>query len=243
MFTRAFNLSGKRRLVAVGLAMLGLTAVVAILAVTFLAFNAHPAFGSGSGGGGCFSTSGPVCTFKDHQAFADFSSVSSDGCIFTDAYVQTFENLTSPGRVASQTVYLNISQWDNCTGTLIMGASNFDPSTWQPNFTGTVQFGTQLSTASINGTAAMFDYNTGAQIFTTTINVSWTGYGTTSTFVDSSHFRSPGFLMNSHFTGTNRSAEASGTFTDQSGTNLATPPTLNANLNNDTGGTVQLSHY
>jgi hypothetical protein len=239
MFTRMFGLSGKRRLVAVGLSALGLTAVVAVLTVMFLGFNAHTAFGSGSGGGGCFSTSGPVCTFKGHQAYADFSSVSADGCVFTDAYVQAFESLTSPSRVDSQTVYLSIYQWNNCTGAMVIGADNMDPNTWQPAFSGTIQFGTQ--SASVNGTATMYDY-VGGQSFTTTINVSWNGYGPTSTFVDSSHYRSPGFIMSTHDTGVSQAAEASGNYTDQSGANLAATPTLSAGLSNDSGGTVQMFH-
>lgn len=239
MFTRAFGLSGKRRLVAVGLSALGLTAVAAVLAVMFLGFNTHPAFGSGSGGGGCFSTSGPACTFKGHQAYADFGGVSADGCVFTDAYVSPFESLTSPSRTASQTVYISISQWNYCTGEQVMGADNMDPTSWMPAFTGTVQFDSH--SASINGTATMYDYS-GGQSFTTTINVSWKGYGPTSTFVDSQHYRSPGFIMSTHDTGVSQAAEASGNFTDQSGANLAATPTLNAGLTNDSGGTVQMFH-
>ncbi len=243
MFTRAFKMSGKRRLIAVSLSALGLTAVVAILAVTFLALNTHTAFGSGSGGGGCFSTTGPVCTFKGNQAYADFSSVSADGCIYTDANVSPYESLTNPGRVASQTVYVTESQWNNCTGQFIWGASNMDPSTWTPTFNGTVQFGSQLSSATVNGTAPMFDYTTGAQVFTATLNVTLKGYGPASTYVDSSHYRSPGFVMSTHFNGSSRQAEASGVFTDQAGDNLATPATLNAYLSNASGGTVQLFRY
>ncbi len=242
MFTHARNWSGKRRLVAVGLSALGLSAIVAVLAVTFLAFNAHPAFGSGSGGGGCYSTSGPVCTFKGNQVYADFGSVSADGCVFTDAYVQAFDNLTSPGRVASQSVYMSVSQWNNCTGQLVWGADDMNPNTYMPTFTGTVQFGSQLSSATINGTAPMYDFFTGAQVFTSTINVTLQGYGSTSRYMDSSQYRSPGFVMINHFTGSSRSAEASGVYTDQSGDNLATPASLNASLNVDSGGTLQLFH-
>ncbi|HEU0027380.1 MAG TPA: hypothetical protein VFQ25_09715 [Ktedonobacterales bacterium] len=207
------------------------------MAVLFLGFNTHTAFGSGSGGGGCFSTTGPVCTFKGHQASADFSSVSDDGCVYTDAYVGIFESLSSPSRTDSQTVFVYISQWDNCTGALLANATNFDPNSSMPTFTGTMQFGDQ--SASINGTAAMYDYNSG-QSFTTTINVSWKGYGPVSSIIDSQHYRSPGFILNSHSTSASQSAEAAGVITDQTGTNLATPPTLNANISDDSGGTVQM---
>jgi len=242
MFKHSFNLPGKRRLVAVGLSALGLTAVVAIMAFMFLGLNTRTAFGSGSGGGGCYSTTGPVCTFKGNQASVDFNSVSADGCIYTDAYMSPYENLTSPGRVASQTVYVSMSQWDNCTGQLLWGADNIDPSSYIPTFTGTAQFGSQLSSATVNGTAPMYDYFTGAQVFTTTVNVTLKGYGPTSTNLNVSQYRSPGYVMSTHFTGASRAAEASGVITDQSGNNLATPASLYANLSDDTGGTVQLFH-
>jgi hypothetical protein len=260
MFARTFYSSGKRRLALVALSSVVVAALVAGLGITVLALGAHTAFGSSSGGGGCFSTGGPVCTYKDHTGYADFGSVSPDGCLFTDAFVQPFENLTSPGHNASQSVYVNINVWNYCTsatggtsgtsgfsscgggcGGYVSSVSNVDPVTGIPAFTGTVQFGTQLSSATVNGTATMFDNFTGAQVFTSTINLSWHAYGPSSTFIDSSHYRAPGFLLNTHSHGTSSAAAASGTFTDQSGTNLATPATLNASLNNDSGGQVQLS--
>lgn len=238
MFTRVSRLSGKWRLVAAGL-----TAVVVILAIGLVAFNARPAFGSGSGGGGCFSTTGPSCTFKSNNAFADFGSVSADGCIFTDVFVESFASLTSPGRTATQSVVVSVSKFDNCQGGLVIeNASNFDPSTGSPVFNGTFQFGSKLDTAAINGSAPLFDVFTGAQVFTSTITVSWQGYGPTSKFIETTHARQPGFMMNSHFTGNSRAAAASGVVTDETGANLATPPTLNANLVDSSGGTVQFSH-
>jgi hypothetical protein len=47
--------------------------------------------------------------------------------------------------------------------------------------------------------------------------------------------------MSTHFVGQSRSAEASGTLTDATGTNLATPATLGAELDNTTSGTVFIS--
>lgn len=258
MFTRTFNRPGKRRLAVVTLSSVAVAALVGALGVAVLTLNAHTAFGSSSGGGGCFSTSGPVCTYKDHTAYADFGSVSADGCLFTDAFVQAFDNLTSPGHAAGQSVYVNINVWNYCaTGTtgasgfsscgpgcgggLVYSVSNADPVTYVPSFTGTVQFGSSFSSASVTGTATMFDNFTGAPAFTSTVNVAWHGYGPTSTFIDSSHYRAPGFLMIAHSTGTSSGAEASGTVTGQSGTNLATPATLNAALYDVSGGQVQLS--
>jgi hypothetical protein len=239
MSMRTFSLRGKRRLMASILAVVGFTAMVAILAAVVLHSNVRVALGSGSGGG-CISTTGPVCTFKDNRAFADFGSVSSDGCIFTDAAIQPFQSLTRPGNTTSQSVFVFIEKFDFCNNVPLEEASNFDPTTGAPNFTGTIQFGGTLATATVNGTASMVDLISNTT-FTATINVAWQGFGTTTRFIDNSHFRAPNFIVNSHFSGTSRAAEASGTLTDETGTNLATSPTLNAGLDNTRGGTVQIT--
>jgi hypothetical protein len=240
MSTRGFSLTGHRQLVLVGLALVGLAAVVAVLFAAVSPFGARVALGSGSGGGSCISTTGPVCHFTSTNAFADFDSVSSDGCIFTFASVQPFDSLTRPGNATSQAVFVTINKFDNCQGIILENASNFDPGTGQPDFTGTIQFGTKLSTATVVGTAPMFDSDSGALLFTTSINVTWQGFGATTTFIDSSHSRSPGFISNIHFSGDTRMAEASGTLTDETGANLATPATLSAQLDHAKSGTVQI---
>jgi len=239
MSTRTISLRGKRRLMADILAVAGFTAMVAILAAVVLHFNTRSALASGSGGG-CFSTTGPVCTFKDNNAFADFGSVSSDGCIFTDATIEPFQSLTRPGNTTSQSAIVFIEKFDVCNNIPLEEASNFGPTKGAPNFTGTIQFGGNLATATVNGTASMFDFISNTT-FTATINVAWQGFGPTTTFIDSSHFRAPNFIVNSHFSGTSRAAEASGILTDETGTNLATPPTLSAGLFNAQGGTVQIT--
>jgi hypothetical protein len=240
MSTRGFSLTGHRQFVLAALAVVGLAGVVAVLFVAVSPFGARVAHGSGSGGGGCIATSGPVCHFTSTNAVANYDSVSDDGCTFTFASVQPFDSLTRPGNVTSQAVFVTINKFDNCQGIILENASNFDPSTGQSDFTGTIQFGTKLSTASVVGTAPMFDSDTGALLFTTSIDVTWQGFGGTTTFIDSSHSRSPGFTSNTHFNGNTRSAVASGTLTDETGTNLATPATPNAELGDAKSGTVQI---
>ena len=240
MSTRGFSLTGHRQFVLVALAVVGLAAVVAVLFTVVSPFGARVAHGSGSGGGGCIATSGPVCHFTSANAFGDFDSVSSDGCIFTDVSVQPFDSLTRPGNVTSQTVMVNINKFDNCQGIILENASNFDPSTGLSDFTGTIQFGSKLSTATVVGTAPMFDGDSGALLFTTSIDLTWQGFGATTTFIDSAHSRSPGFISNTHFNGDTRMAEVSGTLTDETGANLATPASLNAQLGDAKSGTVQI---
>jgi hypothetical protein len=236
MLTRTIRPFGRRQAVALALAAAILAAAVTVLAAAGL--NLRTA--AGAGGGGCFTASGPVCTFKDHTAFADFSSVSPDKCSFTDAFVNPFESLTSPGHATMTSVFVSINKFDCSTGNSEF-VTNIDPTTFMPDFNGTVQFGTKLESATINGSAPMFDSNTGALLFTSVINVTWQGFGPTSSFIDSNHFRSPTFMVNSHFMGVSRMAIASGVFTDETGSNLAAPPSLNADLENDSSGSVFLA--
>jgi hypothetical protein len=240
MFSRTFSSLGTRRRAASALTVAILAAVMAVVGAGTLTLNTRTV--AGAGGGGCFSTGGPVCTFKDHVASAGFGTVSADGCIFTEAFVAPFESLTSPGNVATTDVFVAVSKYNGCTNTLLEQAINFDPATGNPVFNGTVQFGPRLDTATVSGSAPMFDAITGAPLFTSTINLTWQGFGPLTTFIDGSHVRMPGFLVNTHSLGSSREAKASGAVSDENGTNFATQPSLKSDLEVDTSGTVQLSH-
>ena len=159
----------------------------------------------------------------------------------TDAFVQPFESLQMPGKAASTFVVISLSTFNFCAQQNTECASNTDPNTGAFLFNGTVQFGLDLTTARVTGTAPMFDSCTGAS-FTASVDVSWQAFGPTSTFFDSNHFRSPGFSVNSHSKGASRQAVASGTLTDAGGANRAASPTDNADVENDSSGTVILSH-
>lgn len=237
MSLRAMRLSGRRRLVAVGLAAVTMVAVVG--GVAFMSFHTRTALGSGSGGG-CISTTGPVCTFKDSTAYVDFSSVSADGCIFTDMQASLYSNLSTPGHTATQNVAVFLTKWDYCNGVPLMEASDVDPNTGLSTFNGSFQISSDLTTATAHGTAAMYDWISGTQLYTATLDLTFKGYGPTSKYRDSQHFQAPGYVMNSHFAGISRSAEVSGMFTDPDGNNAAAQPTANASLVNSSGGTVQI---
>lgn len=239
MSTRTISSRGKRRLVAAIVTTLGLTVVAALLAVIVLPATGRPAHASGSGSGGCFSNTGPVCTFKGGDASADFGSVSSDGCVFTNAEIQPFQNLTRPGNVTNQMVSVSISVFDVCGAGQLVAASNFDSNTQDLNFSGTIQFGDHLSTARVQGTAIMFNFLSNTT-FTATIDVAWQGYGPTTRSFSSQHSRAPGVIANTHFNGDFRSAEASGTLTDGT-TNFAATPTLDAQLDDVSSGDIQIT--
>jgi hypothetical protein len=227
---------GSRRLVAAGVAGALLASVAAIAATVML--SVAPAAGAG---GGCFSsTSVPVCTFKNLTAFAHFGLVSDDKCTFTDTFVQPVQALTSPGRGESTFVFISISELNMCQNTDVQVA-NFDPVTFMPVFNGTAQIDSKLGSASVVGTAPMFDFN-GNLIYTATVNVSWLGIGPIDSMIDNNHFRSAGFMVNEHFNGQSREAMASGTLTDPAGANVAATPTTEADMENATGGSIFLSH-
>lgn len=212
--------------------------LIAALALAIAGAIAPVAHGSGSG---CISPT-PSCTIRGQVANASFDSFDSTGTIVTSAFVSPFASLSIPGRQATQTIFVFVGHFNTSTGTMIDGASNFNLSTGLPDFTGTAQFGSNLASATVNGTAQMYDVNTGAPLFISTVNVSWSGFGPTSTFIDSSHQRGFGLLINSHFRGSSRAATAAGTITDATGANAAIGTTFNADLENSTNGTVQLSH-
>jgi hypothetical protein len=229
VIARIVNKLGKRGLVAGGIATVALVAVVAMLAVSLLPSNGRAVHASGVGGG-CFAISGPVCTFKNQSAFAQFES-SIDDCVVSDAFVEGFNNLVRPGNTATQTAFVSITTYNACTGELLSEAFSQD-------FTGTVQFGTGLSSAAVAGTATMVDALT-SNTFSVSVNVTCQGFGPTSRNISMNHYRAPGFIFNSHFNGTTRGAAASGTISDGT-TNFAASPTLYAGISDSSGGTVQL---
>ncbi|HEY1389817.1 MAG TPA: hypothetical protein VGF38_14855 [Ktedonobacterales bacterium] len=238
MSISAFRFSGKRRLITVILAAVALITVIAVVA--FNASHTKTAYGAGNGhGAGICSPNSPVCTDKGNSAFAVFDHVSSDGCIFTQVSVQPTTNLSHPGGNDSQSVFVFISKYDQCNDVQLEAGGNSNPTTGaDPEFTGTIDFGANLSTGTLTGTAPIYDNTTGDLLFTATINVTWNGYGPTTEEIESDHFHSPGEIMNMHIHGTSRNAEAAGTFTDETGTNVITEPTLNAVMFDSKGSQI-----
>src|SRR5258708_827839 len=180
MFARITSKLGKRGLVASGLATVALVAVGALLAGPLLPSNGRTAHPSCTGGG--FPAPGPPRPLTNHSPFGGLGSLSSNGCIFTDESLQPFESLTRPGNTTSQSVFVFISKFDACNQVQLEAASNIVPNTGVENFTGNIQFGTGLSTATVNGTASMFDFISNTT-FTTTINVTWQGFSPTPTSI------------------------------------------------------------
>jgi hypothetical protein len=235
MSISTFRLSGKRRLIIVVFAAVVLITLIAVVA--FNIFHTRTAYGAGNGGGLC-SPNAPVCTINGNSAYADFTSVSSDGCITTDVALEPTQSFSNPGRTTDQFVLVFFSKYDQCNDVQVELGANFDPNTGDPVFTGTSQFGNNLSSATATGTAPIYDVNTGDLLFTANIDVAWQVSGSTSHNKDNEHFKSPGIIVNTNIHGTSRPAVASGIFTDETGANAAAEPTSNAALFDSHGSQV-----
>lgn len=216
-----------------------LMVVAAIVVATIATIGVRTALGAGGGGGLCQPNgASPACTVKAHNAFAEFESVSPDGCVLSDTSVQAFEAMTKPGQGPALAVFVMTFAFNNCTGEFAGGGSNIDPSTGTPLFNGTAQYSTPLNTATVSGTAPMFD-DFGNPAFTSTVNVSWQAFGPTTTYIDSTHFRIPGSYMTmSHDNSNTRNAVANGVVTDANGNNSTTTPSLQALVQDGVSGSV-----
>lgn len=245
MFGRIPATSQARRMSLAILGGVGSLAVIAAIAISLLSGTAEVAHGNGtgSGGGGCFTNGAtPVCTWKGLSSFAEFDSIDSTGCIINTAVVEQFATVYSPGRANTLFVIVALGTFDRCKQTTISTVSNFNQGTGLQDFTGTAQVGSRLMSASVNGSAQMYDDATGTPVFTSTVNVTWSGYGAATISIESNHYRDAGLVVNERFNGSTMSATASGVISDASGANAAVGTTLAASLSNASSGTVQLSH-
>src|SRR6185312_12615572 len=125
-------------------------AIVCLAAATVV--GVRTVLGSGGAGGLCQPSSGsPACTVKAHNAFADFQNASADGCVFSDTSIEAFESMARPGAGTGLAVFINTFSFNDCTGQMVDAASNIEPGTGNPLFTGSAAFSTPLNTASVTG--------------------------------------------------------------------------------------------
>ncbi len=213
-----------------GLAIVALVAVVA----TFAFVRNLPAHASGSGSGGCTTAQTSTCQFTGLSALAQFQG-SSDGCMYFGANVYAFQNVLHgpPDAPTSQAaVYLSVQSFDCNTGT-------WDSASGQ-SFDITFTVVNPLQSAHLVATVPVTDDYTGNPAGTITVDVTWQGYGPTARQIDSSHFRTAGMIFNSHFSGDNKSATASGTVSDGT-TNYAAVPTMFNDIQSVRSGTISIT--
>ncbi|HWQ13754.1 MAG TPA: hypothetical protein VNL77_13205 [Roseiflexaceae bacterium] len=182
---------------------------------------------------------GDVFRFKGQSASAFFSSTDPTGCVFTDVFVfasdDALQSPPGPGGAASG-AGITIFQFDVCTGTPLLDASGFS-SLAPADF----QVSARLNTATLNTTIEVFPFGPyPSPSFPVTINLTWTGTGALSRENSHFHFQSEGFMVNTHFNGSFRSAEASGSVSDGV-TNFTPEPSSFAQIQSLKSGTVMIS--
>ena len=241
----------KGRVIGIGLLLSTLVLVSAMLVVHALpgaSPAANVAHASGGGGGGCATTSGPSCTFKGNTATVDFFLSSPDGCVQTSGFLEVMQNVTHnppDPTVSGNTAFVSISQNNFCTGTFLDASGQASGVNFQAD--------QALTTASLNDSITVVDFFSG-NTFTLTVNLTWQGVGAVSKLVDSTHFRTPGTIINSHFSGTSRAANVSGSL-GFGAANIASPTNFSGGggggggggffggeLQYAQGGSVDISH-
>lgn len=161
---------------------------------------------------------GETFRFKGKSADAFFSSIDPTGCVFTDVFVFASDDVTvlhippgppssSLGSVAS----VFISQFDVCNGIDLVVADCLSPAP----LTGSEfqVIGNRLDSATLNTTIECFDLLGGGP-FDVAVALTWMGVGDPIRSRSHSHFHTPGFKVNDRFSGTFRSATASGSVSD-----------------------------
>jgi hypothetical protein len=216
----------RTRLLAIS-AVVGVLAIAAVVAtLVLLPALSRPVHASGSGGG-CFPTSGPVCTFKGQTAFATFEGTTS--CTVTDIFVFVNAAVTRSGGATQTSTFLNLSTevYNSCTQSFSEGFGQaFNPTVHS-----------SAGTLNVQGSVDVQIFNSDGTISTTTytVDLTWKGFGKSSRQVDSLHFQSPNFITQSHFTGTTQSALVTGTLSDGTTNFAGSSPTFGETLGADSG--------
>jgi hypothetical protein len=217
----------RTRLLAIS-AVLGFLAVSALFAtLVVVPLLSGPVHASGTGGGGCTPTSGPVCTFKGQSGDATFESTTS--CTVTDIFVFANANFSRSGGTTQTSSFLNLSTevQNTCTGAFSEGFGQaFNPTVQSTSDGLTVQGSVDVQTYNDDGTTSTTTYS---------VDLTWKGFGKSSRSVESSHFQSAGFVTQSKFTGTTQSALVTGTLSDGTTNFAGSSPTFGETLSADSG--------
>lgn len=170
-----------------------------------------------------------TCHFSGFWAQADYSTVDYSTCadgVFTQISVFVSDNTDHypPGSPeARQFSGVYITTYNNCTFTYQGFAGHSSSMTLKT--TGA------LGTAALQATVPSDDTSQN-QVFT--VNLTWNGYGSIDSQMDSQHIRTGDTLLITHFTGDNRQALFNGTVSDGTTTyTLAGTSTMNSAKSGD----------
>lgn len=143
--------------------------------------------------------------FKGENASASFSQY--DGCNSSSVYVNAFTNRTKdgPGAPTEQMgADLNYYNYNYCTGTYSSGYGS------SPNATFTID--NKLSSATLKGTFAVYDYSSGTTK-TADVNLTWTGTGVTSSGKSDYTYQTPTSITRYRSNGSSSDAQVTGSVT------------------------------
>ena len=176
-----------------------------------------------------------IFKFRGESVSAFFTN--TDGCIETSVFVAATKGVSQdspgPGSPVAQ-VALFISQFDFCSGTLLVSAESLS-SVPGADF----QVSQKLEQATLNTTVTVMNFASDPPAsFDVFIDLTWAGIGPLSRQSNNSHFITPpGCVINNRFHGTSRTAEASGSVSD--GTMNYTPqPFTEAFITSANSGTL-----
>lgn len=171
------------------------------------------------------------------SAEAFFSSTDPSGCISTFVFlVANDENRQSPPDPGSASSHggITISQRDNCTDTVLLGATGLAELA-DPDF----QVLGPLTSATLDTTIEVFDFVSSSS-FNVDVAMTWTGTGDVNRENSNGHLELPGLIVNSHFSGAHRLADASGVVTN--GVNFTPNPSFRAEISSVISGSVFIEH-
>ncbi len=177
------------------------------LALAFATFNQHTT-----------AAAAEVFKFKGQGVSAFFSSTDSSGCILTNVIIiaseDSFQTMPDSEETTSW-IELAISQYDECAQTELLDAEGFASLADSD-----LQVTRKLDLATLDTTVNVED-EVSHTFFDVDVDLAWMGIGPLAYENIAFPFHSSGCNINSHFNGTSRPAEASGTISD--GTTNFTP--------------------
>lgn len=177
--------------------------------------------------------------FSGQFAGAYFSSADpSNECIITDVSVFGDDGRVrmgsgKPGVGSAAGVY--ISQYDYCNEELLVAADGFTGLDADD-----FQIDRQLNSATLHTTITVYDWVSDTT-YPVDVDVNWTGTGDPYRESGGSRYNTPGFKYNSHFQGTFRSAEVSGSVETAWGT-LTSGSVVFADMGSVRSGSIEISH-
>ncbi len=174
-----------------------------------------------------------VVKFNGRAAVANFGGLSSDGCIDTIIEVHGFQPIQDK---QPSNAFVFISKFDTCTNTSLLDASGSTD-------TATFQIDERLISASLSATVPLTDNQTGNPLFNVTVNMVWTTPpdSVIQHQIQTLHFHTKAFTINSHFNAVFRDATASGTVSDGT-TNFTPSPSVFGFLAAQAMVTVIITH-